>query len=273
MTYASVMVHVEPHSGAEPRLKFAVQAAAMFEARLIGVGAEAVYPMALGAFSDPAFMADVDEVRLSLKSAETAFKEVTAAYSGEVEWRSDVNFPNDVMARQSRAADLVIANTRPLLGAGEYSAADPGELIMRCGRPILMAPYGVSAFDPSSIVIGYKDTRETRRAISDALPFLARAAQVLIVEILDDDKAEPAAAARLADVAAFLARHGVKAATAVRPKPVRSAAADLEEVISLQEAGLLVIGGYGHSRLHEWMFGGVTLKMLENATVPVLISH
>ena len=273
MTYASVMVHVEPNAEADSRVKFAAKAAALFDARLIGVGAEAVYPMALGAFSDPVFIADVEDVKLSLRSAEATFKEAAASYAGEVEWRSDVNFPNEVLALQSRAADLVVATTRADLGSGAYSATDPGELLMRCGRPILVAPRGESGFDPGSIVIGYKATRETRRAISDALPFLERASQVLIVEILDDEDGGPAAEARLADVAAFLARHGVKAATAVRPKPARSVAADLAEVVSLQEAGLLVIGGYGHSRLREWMFGGVTLKMLEDATVPVLMSH
>lgn len=273
MAYAAILVHAEPSEQAAPRLRLAADVANTFDAVLIGVGAEIVYPVAVGGFGETMVVAGQEAVEADLKAAEAAFKTAAQTVRKGSEWRGQSDFPEIAMARHSRAADLIIAGPHQGLGVGFYAACNPGELLMHCGRPILVAPAGMDRLKASSILIGWKDTRESRRAISDALPFLKQAAQVLIVGICEGEQDPAALKAELKDVSAALARHGVRASTAVRPRPPHGAAEDLMHVAEVQEADLMVIGGYGHSRLREWVFGGVTEAFLTKPDRAVLISR
>lgn len=273
MTYAAILVHAEPGPEASARLRLAADIANTFDAVLIGVGAEIVYPITVGAFGETMVVASEEAVQSDLKAAEAAFRTAGQPVRKGVEWRVQSDFPETAMARHSRAADLVIAGPHQGMGVGFYAACNPGELLMHCGRPILVAPTGMDRLKASSVVIGWKDTRESRRAVSDALPFLKQASQVLLVGICEGEQDPNALKAELKDVAAALARHGVRASTAVRPRPSHGAAEDLMHVAEVQEADLMVIGGYGHSRLREWVFGGVTEAFLTKPDRAVLISR
>jgi nucleotide-binding universal stress UspA family protein len=273
MTYGAVLVHAGAAPENEPRLALAANVANDFGAVLIGVGAEVSYPVVIGGFGET--MAEVGEaaVTADLKAAESAFHQAAKAVRKGSEWRCERTSPEVAMARHSRAADLIVAGPHKTFDIGLYGSPMPGELLMQCGRPLLLAPPKQTRLDADSIVIGWKDTRETHRAVSDSLPFLKKAAQVLLVGICEGDQDKGSLKAELADVAAALGRHGVKATTAVRPKPGSGVADDLMHVAEVQQAGLLVIGGYGHSRLREWVFGGVTQELLTNPTRPVLVSR
>jgi nucleotide-binding universal stress UspA family protein len=146
-----------------------------------------------------------------------------------------------------------------------------GDVVMHVGRPVLVVPAGASGVDFDKIIIGWKDTRETRRAIADALPFLRKAAQVTVVEIVAEPELE-AAQARLDDVVIWLSRHGVVAEPIARA----SAGEDAHQlhVVALEcNAGLIVAGAYGHSRVREWVLGGVTRDLLLRAGQCALVSH
>lgn len=273
MSYAAVLVHAEAAPEAAPRLRLAAHIANTFDAALIGVGAEIVYPVVVGAFGETMVVAGQEAIDTDLKLAETAFKAAAKEVRKGHEWRPQTDFPEQAIARHSRAADLVVANPRQGMGVGFYSAANTGELLMECGRPILVAPRHMTALEAKSIIVAWKDTRESRRAVSDALPFLKRASQVLLVGICEGGQEADGLKAELQDVAAALARHGVRASTAVRPHPGHGVAQDLMHVAEVQEADLIVAGGYGHSRLREWIFGGVTQEFLTNPGCAVLLSR
>jgi nucleotide-binding universal stress UspA family protein len=273
MTYAAVLVHAGATPEDKPRLTLAANVANDFDAVLIGVGAEVSYPVVIGGFGETMVEAGEQAVTADLKAAEAAFHQAAKAVRKGSEWRCERIFPEMAVARHSRAADLIVAGPHTTFDIGLYGSPTPGELLMQCGRPILLAPPKLTKLDAGSIVIGWKDTRETRRAVSDALPFLQKAAQVLLVGICEGDQDNASLKAELVDVASALGRHGVKALTAVRPKPGCGVADDLMHVAEVQEAGLLVIGGYGHSRLREWVFGGVTQEFLTNPTRPILVSR
>ncbi len=278
MSYRAILVHAEADPAAESRLKLAAELANEFEAVLIGAAAETFDPASFGSsyanVSGDLAEAEAKVVEDDLKIAESRFRAVAERVRAGAEWRSYPDLPAEMLARQCRAADLIVAGPHRNEPMGFHNRADPGDLVMKSGRPVLIAPVGTETLDASSIVIAWKDTRESRRAVSDALPFLKSARKVLIVEVCED-KDEVSARIRVQDVADHLGRHGVKASTAVRAEAGRagSVAEAILDAAKMQDAGLIVAGGYGHARLREWTFGGVTRDLLSQNKRAVLLSH
>ena len=122
-----------------------------------------------------------------------------------------------------------------------------------------------------NVLIAWKDTPEARRAVVDALPILREAKDVMVAEIAEDDD-KPAALSGVKDVVAWLSRHGVLASGQV-PDECGHAAAQLGRIASEVGAGLVVAGAYGHSRLREWVFGGVTKELINPSKRCSLLSR
>jgi nucleotide-binding universal stress UspA family protein len=149
---------------------------------------------------------------------------------------------------------------------------EPGTILLRAGRPILVVPDTLARLPLRRVVVACKDTRECRRAVRDALPLLRQAKEVLLVEI-GEDASKSQDKRSLADVARYLARHGVVVADEVWRRARGPAATELLELVRAENADLIVAGGYGHSRLGEWIFGGVTHQLLASSPVCCLLSH
>jgi nucleotide-binding universal stress UspA family protein len=275
MSYASILMHVEVHPASEPRIELAADLANQFEARLIGIGAEIFEPPsaagALGYVDGETLAAEAQVVQDDLKLAEEKFGRIAAGVRSGSDWRCGVGLPSQLVAWEARACDLIVAGPRRAEPWGVHNCADAGDLVMDSGRPVLVTPQGLSRLDASSVVVAWKDTREARRALADSLPFLKRAQQVLIAEVCEDRAAADARDA-VQDVADYLARHGIKASTAVREPGHGSAGRAILSVAEMQDAGLIVAGAYGHARFREWVFGGVTQELFA-APRAVLFSH
>lgn len=147
-------------------------------------------------------------------------------------------------------------------------------LLFESGRPVLVVPpTGRAALPPRRAVVAWVPTREAARALHDAMPLLARcdAVDVLVV----DPKVGSAAYGEDpgADIAAHLARHGLEVNLVSRAGGGASVASVLLRHCAESGAGLLVAGGYGHSRLKQWALGGTTRELFETLAVPVLFSH
>ena len=272
--FRTLLVHVEPGAEAEPRLTTAVALAAKLDALLYGVAAEMIPPAAA---TDPTgmlgggFVAAIQEaIKANLKQAGEAFRKATA--NVETDWLAVEAVPADALARLSRGADLIIAGGAPLRDNDKYRACDPAEMMLLSGRPVLVVPPLGGAPDFSSVVVAWKDTREARRALADSLPFLQDAEQVLIVAVCAADEVD-GAWLQIADVMAGLKRHGVEAGGKVVVAPPHRVATELQIAAQAIDAKLIVAGGYGHSRLGEWMFGGVTYDLLHTPERFVLLSH
>ncbi len=269
MPYASIMVAVDLGEHARSRIRLAGHLADDFHASLIGVASEMpayeavpVGPTLGGGYC----MASVQEAVLAdLKSAHAAFDE-TAHGRSRVEWRSNLDFPVAFLTRQATAADLVV------VGRGDdgnpLMSVDPGDAVMQLGRPVLVVPPGVDHLDVRCVAIGWKNTREARRAVRDALPFLERTSHVVVLSIDDGH-----GAADTRDVIGFLQAHDVHA-TAVQKDAYGAGTAEaLVDAASEHGADLIVTGGYGHGRLREWAFGGMTRALLAGCPVCCLMSH
>ena len=121
-------------------------------------------------------------------------------------------------------------------------------------------------------MVAWKDTRESRRAVCDAIPFLRNAEEVTIVEISEHGR-ETQSQRSIDDVAGYLLRHKVVVGAKVYLQTKQSVAGELLRFTRDAGADLIVAGGYGHSRLGEWAFGGVTRDLIAGSPVCCLFSH
>lgn len=276
MSYASIMVHVSDDDGVEARLGCARETAALFDATLIGVGAELPPRIVTGDSGDGWFAlmteeADqaIAEADARLKKAEGRFAALAQGLSKPAIWRGNRVLPTAELARAARAADLIVAG-RPQ-GGDARRHADPAELAIVSGRPVLVAPSRPKGLSAARVMLAWKDTREARRALSDAMPFFERADGVLVLEMCGGDDQDNAQI-RTRDVAEALRRRGVAAEAQV----VRRTAPSGYDVMAEADAfgaGLIVAGAYGHTRLGEWVFGGVTRDLLAHSERHLLFSH
>jgi len=271
--YKTILVHVDVKPGARERAELAVDLARRFEARLIGLAAALPRPpveaITAGVMDASILELERTEIADDFKAAEDHFRAATAGSGVALEWRTADNFPTLALAEAADAADLVIVGRRENgLLANDYLTADPGDLVMRAGRPILVASSRLSRLDVRRVLVAWKSTREARRAISDAMPFLKRAETVNLVEIRESGEASS-----LADPEAFLAAHGVKFRGEALDRGSAAIEAQLSAFAEREKADLIVAGGYGHARLRELVFGGVTRSLIGGSALPCLLSH
>lgn len=271
--YATLLVHAEPGEGSKHRVEAAAALARDLGARLIGLGAEGFTPIPTpdpftGYAAGEWTALVLEQIEKDLRAAETAFHRDAAG--ADVSWRSVQEFPARALARAACAADLVLVSPRGRMDAAH--AADPADVVMSAGRPVLVVPDDARRLKAETVVVAWKNTRECRRAVADALPFLRRAKEVVVLAVCKTDEAE-AAEAETADVVANLASHGVKARALVTTVQPESVVEELKRVAHLNEADLIVAGAYGHSRVREWAFGGVTDELLHRPGCFVLMSH
>jgi len=274
LTFSTLMVCMRVGgSNAEP-LAVAADVAKRFGAHVVGVAARQASAHAFVRGAGPLEPHDYDPKRFA-EQAEAAEREFRAAFSGAEahEWRTQMTFGPawEFVAEEARAADLVVAATDGEPMFFPSGQADVGDLLMRAGRPILVAPQKASGFAFRQALVCFKNAREARRALADSLPVLKAMARVHVAEIVEAGTADDARR-RLADVRAWLKRHGIEAscdAVAGGAHPVRRLSALARDL----DADLIVAGAFGHSRLREWAFGGVTGELILRSDRCVLASH
>jgi nucleotide-binding universal stress UspA family protein len=166
-----------------------------------------------------------------------------------------------------RAADLLVIG-RPADDQG-VSIDTVEAALVGTGRPVLIVPAAPLAALPETILIAWKAAPEAARAVTAAMPLLAKAKQILVVTVAEEEGLSDEEGARLAT---SLAWHGLNASTR-HLRPDRLGAADTLLAAAAEEGALVVMGAYGHSRLREWVFGGFTEHVLRRAAVPVLMMH
>ena len=189
------------------------------------------------------------------------------------DWQVVSDKLSETVVRQARQADLVILGqinpNHPPPPEGRQLVED---VLMTSGRPILVIPY-IGRFQTvgTRILVGWNNSREAARAVNDATPLLARATSVTILEVSGRKLATDDATS--VDIARHLTRHGIRAET-IRTVLAGTSTPDLLLNYAADvSADLLVVGGYGHSRLRELVLGGVTRELLRHMTLPVLMSH
>ena len=271
MSYATIMVHVDVFGDLGAHVRVAGELAERFHARLIGISGWAPTSAFLAeeALQDPTpSTPPLHEMKSILDIKGQQFRAAFNSDNRTVEWRSGLDFPSDYIAREARAADLLVIG-RQSGNADLLRSLDPGGLVLKAGRPVLLVPKDVISCSAKRVAIAWKDTREARRAVADALPLLDMAESVTIVEVCTDEFVT-----KLEDVSSYLGRHRIHAnCERLQPTPDTSTAQCLSQFVLNQRIDLLVAGGYGHSRLGEWVFGGVTRTLLHDSLICCLLTH
>jgi nucleotide-binding universal stress UspA family protein len=176
----------------------------------------------------------------------------------------------DIAAREARQADTFVA-LRPNGAPHEPEYMIEG-VLFGSGRHLFLVPDrkpAKPAFD--HILVAWNGSRESTRALAEAMPYLHKAKTVAVVSVVDDELEEDATIG--IEAVNHLSHHGIEATLHHPKKRKGDVGAALIAEARRQKADLIVMGGYGHSRLREWLLGGVTYELLHQAPVPLLIAH
>jgi nucleotide-binding universal stress UspA family protein len=176
--------------------------------------------------------------------------------------------PSDLVV-QAQCADLAVVS-RDQADPPHALDAVAEALVLTSGRPIVLLPPGGPAGEPRRILLAWKARPEAVRAVAGALPLLTRADAVQVV-MVDEEGTRGYGCEPGADIAQYLARHGARVEMLRRSSKDEDVGRLLLSQGTAFGADLLVMGAYGHSRLRERLFGGVTRTVLTEAALPVLM--
>jgi nucleotide-binding universal stress UspA family protein len=276
MSYKTILVHVDAGKRCPMRMDLAIQLARKHDAHLVGLHSLAPFepPGYVMAEMGPAIIDAQRQIAAKeLARAEAEFtRRVSAAGLAKVEWRSAADDPVEAVTLHARYADLVVIGQSDPSEDARLPLDFPERVVLGGGRPVLILPSaGSFTAVGKRILVAWNGSPEATRAVTDAIPLLQQADNVHIMAI--NPREEERAHVPGADIGLYLARHGVR----VEIKTDQGAEIDVgNELLSRAadlDADLIVMGGYGHSRLKEWVLGGATRTILESMTAPVLMSH
>jgi nucleotide-binding universal stress UspA family protein len=260
-----------------PAGNYAISIAEAFGAHLLGVAFayEPVIPGSVMGGIPPEFLeTQRAESEKSARSAIARFEQAAKRAGISFETRvlsASVSGASDLLGRIGRRFDIVV------LGQPTRDKPMPEEVIdegvlFECGRPVIFVPFiQKTGLKLDRVMLCWDGGRTATRAIADSMPFLEKAKQVEVVVV--GSKPPKSDEISGADIGQHLARHGLK----VDVKRITSPDIDVPSTIlsyaADSSADMIVMGGYGHSRLREFVLGGATRGLLESMTVPVLMSH
>jgi nucleotide-binding universal stress UspA family protein len=278
MSYKTLLVHLDDSSHSDARMRFTLDLAQRWDAHLIGL-----YVVCQDLF-EPLLRSD-ESLLLGENEAQHAARRQAAhdrfLAAGEraglaVEWRAPPGPATEVATLHARHADLLVLGQYDPDDRASYIARHFVEdLLMGAGRPAIVLPHaGLPKTVGENVLIAWDGSREAARAVADALPLLKRARDVTIDTVQRGGETDAGTQPAAADLATFLARHGIRATVSTTPRvPGVKTGAVLLNRASDVHADTLVMGAYGHARVYERVLGGATRTILESMTVPVLMSH
>jgi nucleotide-binding universal stress UspA family protein len=282
MALKDILVHIDADAGSGAgarRQAFAISMAAAHDAHLTGLVfalEPTIPPMIMGEVPGSLLDAQRERAIEAAQAASTAFSE--AANLAGI--NSDVRVVNcteaaagPTLAVHGRTTDLILVGQPEPEDTFAIREILVEAALFESGRAVLVVPYigpGEAKFD--NVLIAWDGRRQASRAANEAMPLLTKAKNVSVV-IVGNDAPSAHGGEPGADLALHLARHGLK----VDVKRIGAAGIDIGNALlshaADSEADLLVMGGYGHSRLREFVFGGTTHSILSSMTIPVLMAH
>lgn len=278
MSYKTILVHLDAGKRCDTRSALAVRMALDFGAHLTAL--YAVSPPAIPGYVAVEFGEEFMQSywRRQAEKGKDICKRFSdhAAKAGlpVAEARVSAEDPVEALQLHARYADLaVVGQHDPDDELAMVPASFPELAVLAAGRPVLLVPYaGTFPSIGERVLVAWSDTREAARAVTDALPLLQRAKKVMVFTVDAGRNGAPAATAGQ-DISLYLARHGVT----VEAVPTQTAGIDIGSRLLSHaadlSADLIVMGAYGHRRLRQLVLGGVTRSLMEQMTVPVLMSH
>jgi nucleotide-binding universal stress UspA family protein len=277
--YKTIVVQVDDSAGMEARLRAAAQLANSHAAHLVGSAATGTswssYALLVGSMA----VTPIDEFDAMCAEARTSLRHFadSARRLGveSVEERLVEDEHRRALLLQARYADLAVTSqdTGARYGVHDGVRGVPQYVAMHGACPVLVVPqaYGGKPI-AEHVVVGWDGSLPAVRAIHAALPLLVRAASVRLAVVNADDESGLHGEEPGADMALYLARHGV-AVEVLTEKTESAPGQALADIAHDAGAGLIVAGAFGHSRYRELVLGGVTRYLVERSPLPVLLAH
>jgi len=275
--YKTILAHCDAGRTTPARLDIAVELASAFGAHLAclyAVKTEAIPSAAAEAreiLQEAQQRARADNAQAARRGYDECLRRTGF---DRAEWRTSEAEVLDALVLHARYADLVvIGQQNPEWPSGVGKDIERA-LPIAAGRPVLVVPYTFERRPLGQrVLVAWNARREAARAVSEALPLLKRAGQVDVVTFEPGKSGAAHGAEPGADIALYLARHGVKVTVSRVEAPDVDLGNQLLSRAFDLSADLIVMGAWGHSRLRELVLGGVTRTVLESMTVPVLMAH
>lgn len=275
MAIKSILVAYSGDAGGSGGLKLALQMARKYGAHLTGVVSHG--PTYLERDYSRYMNAEILDIVRSRDAVEVAgiradFEaRVAAEGAGVVAEFLDLNARHGfTLAECARTYDILVMGRRAMQPGREHFGERPENVALRCGRPVILVPHNYARDRINEhAVVAWDGKRAAARALGDAMHILETKDKVTVLTV---DGAQSGATSG-DDIMRLLHRHGIAAERLVRTAARGKVAATILEACRDVDAGLLVMGAYEHNRTMEEIFGGVTRDLMEDAPLPVLMSH
>lgn len=284
MSFKTILVHLNNEARAAELIAAAAAIARSNEAHVVGLfvapplfmPSDVILPMGADFYEQ-----QVNEHRDQAERVKTIFEQLTKGEPFVAEWRSKGNasmayepLATGVIS-EARSADLVIVSQANDGHDPPMLTDVPQRVALESGRPVLVVPtkWGGTYYG-DRVDIAWNNSREAARATFDALPFLQQAKAIRLMTAGEDRQAGRSSSITAIDIASSLDRHGIKVEIdLIDAAGGNQIGAALLARVAANQSHLLVMGAYGHSRMREFILGGVTSHILKNMTIPVLMSH
>ncbi len=276
MSFKNLFAHLDSSDDCAQRVSVAVQLAVQHEAHLSGmyqlpdINLSSYLTPDLGLTSLDKWISHMNANKAAVKDN---FQATAKAHSVSAEWIETDSHLSASLSRRAHYADLLVAGQSSIKPRGDHGPSLES-FVLETGRPVLAVPtIGPRPTLGSDILIAWDETKESARAVHDALPLLVKARKVCVLSIANHAQDASSASALAATLCHHLARHGVTAEAYHHVETSMSIAESLLSRAADLGSDLIVMGAYGHSRMRELVLGGTTRSILAHMTVPVLFSH
>lgn len=274
MSYKTLLVHAEASDACEDGIRLAVDVAAMFSAKIIGLSTENIdlnrpepHALAERATNDNEFKPNATNRPFT----EQRFHELTKSVAAGAEWRVGREVPATALAHHACRADLIVAS-RPSRGSMAVFTAPGADLLLTAGAPVLFAGDGAAPLKADHVLVAWKNSKDARRALSDAMPLLVRAQTVTLASIIGD-AGENSDFEQLAGLVERLVRHNVNVRALTLQQKRRPVAELLEQAAGRTTSDLIVMGARRRPDVGECVLGDTTEDMLAACSRHVLFGH
>ena len=273
MTIKHILVHLDSQRNLVATAEAACSLAAASQAHVTGF--YVIPHINIPTYAESRIPSDIVKVhdeaaQVAADDAGSEFDRIAGNAGCSHDWQSVKGYADRLIIDRARYTDIVIMGQSRASKASPHTVAVENHVIMGCARPVLMIPAkGISGRLGNRVVVAWNGSRESVRAINDAMPFLEGAANV---EVLTIDPGRNDGDIPGADICQYLARHDVNAEAAT----AKSRGTTTDTLLNYardNNADMVVMGAYGHSRLREFVLGGATYNMLQKSDVAILMSH
>ena len=269
----SILVHVCNDPGLEARFQAALDIARGFDAHITFLQAISHNVALPGDFYGNLAAAMMPVVQEQADELRAAMEDRLGKEDVRWDWVQEVGMADSRLLSHAALNDCVLVGAMAPLGSETQPSRLAGALAIQGRTPVMVIPREAKGFEAAKpVVVGWNGSPESSHALKAALPLMATAGAVHLITATGEKDA------RMHDLppdegAEYLSRHGIACELVELPALGRHPAELLIEAALHREAGCLVMGAYGHARMFELVFGGVTRTMLKDPPLPLLLAH